>query len=120
MRRPPKHYLAHKEAARAFVHERLTHFNTLYGFSYKRVAIRNQRTCWGSCSEHGNLNFNYKILFLPPHLADYLIVHELCHLAELNHSSRFWLQVSRACPDYQALKRELKRTTVRYGRVVRL
>ncbi len=82
-----KHYLLHKEMARAVVLERLHYFNQFYGLEWKRVAIRNQRRCWGSCTELGNLNFSYKILFLPPELRDYIIVHELCHLRELNHSS---------------------------------
>lgn len=119
-RRPSVHYVAHKEAARALVHARLAVFNTHYGFVYKRVAIKNQKTCWGSCSAHGNLNFNYKIMFLPAHLADYIIIHELCHLAELNHSPQFWKRVEELCPEYRACRRELRTTTVRRGKVVRL
>ena len=92
------------------VHERLEYWNQFYGFAYKRVAIRNQRTCWGSCSELGNLNFSYKILFLPAHLADYIIVHELCHLEEFNHSPAFWAQVARTLPNYKTLRKELRRT----------
>lgn len=106
-RKPSAHYRAHKEVARVFIHERLAYFNAHYGFVYKRVAIRNQRTCWGSCSEHGNLNFNYKLLFLPSHLADYVIVHELCHLAELNHSPQFWARVAEMCPTYRECRKEL-------------
>jgi len=117
---PSKHYLAHKEAARALVHARLEHFNIFYGLTYKRVSIKNQRTCWGSCSEHGNLNFSYKLLFLPPALADYVIIHELCHLAELNHSPSFWELVARACPEYETHRAELKRLSVRGGKVVYL
>ncbi len=119
-RTPTKHYLAHREAARAFVRERLEHFNAHYGFTYKRVAIKNQKSCWGSCSAKGNLNFSYKLLFLPPHLADYVIVHELCHLAELNHSPRFWGRVAERCPEYRTCRRELRSVTVRAGKVVPL
>lgn len=117
---PTKHYLAHKEAARALVHARLEHFNLHYGLAYKRVSIKNQRSCWGSCSEHGNLNFSYKLLFLPAALADYVIVHELCHIAELNHSPRFWARVAEMCPAYEMHRAELKRLSVRGGKVVYL
>ena len=102
------HYRAHKERARALVHERLAYWSAHYECSYGRVAIRDQRTRWGSCSSKQNLNFNYRIVFLPPHLADYIIVHELCHLLELNHSERFWAHVARACPEYVAHVQELR------------
>ncbi|MDZ4284315.1 MAG: M48 family metallopeptidase [Patescibacteria group bacterium] len=101
----------HKEAARAFVHARLAAFNAHYGFAYNRVAIKNQRSCWGSCSERRNLNFNYRVLFLPPLIADYIIVHELCHLAELNHSPRFWSLVAQICPQYKNRRKELTKVT---------
>lgn len=114
---PTKHYLAHKEMARKFIHDRLVAFNAHYDFAYKRVFIKNQRSCWGSCSEHGNLNFNYKLLFLPPRIADYVIIHELCHLAELNHSPRFWSLVGEACPDYKKHRRELRGIKIRAGRI---
>ena len=104
-----KHYLKHKEAARALVHERAAYFADAHGFSYKRIAIRNTRRSWGSCSEHGNLNFNYKIVFLPRALADYLIVHELCHLREFNHSPAFWAHVEAIIPDHKEKRRLLKK-----------
>ncbi len=75
---------------------------------WNRVAIRNQRRCWGSCSANKNLNFNYKILFLPPHLADYIIVHELCHLTHLHHGKDFWDLVGEQVPNYKACVAELK------------
>lgn len=96
-----KHYLKHKEAARALVLERLAHFNQYYGFCYGRVSIKAQRRCWGSCSSLSNLNFNYRILFLPPDLQDYIVVHELCHLEELNHGPAFWALVEKTIPDYK-------------------
>jgi len=104
-----KHYLAHKEEARSLVLERLSYWNQFYGFTYKRVAIRNTRRCWGSCTSLKNLNFSYKLLFLPPRLCDYIIVHELCHLKELNHKEEFWTLVAEQLPDYQRRIEELKR-----------
>ena len=95
------HYHQHREAARDYINTRLEYFNQYYQLNYNRVAIRNQKRCWGSCSAKRNLNFSYKLLFLPPCLADYIIVHELCHLRELNHSTRFWAAVGEIMPDYQ-------------------
>jgi predicted metal-dependent hydrolase len=101
-------YLKHKESARALVAERVLHFNKIYQHSYNKIAIRNQKTRWGSCSSKGNLNFNYKILFLPEALRDYVIVHELCHLKEFNHSKKFWDLVAVAIPDHSEVRKELK------------
>jgi predicted metal-dependent hydrolase len=94
------------------VKERIGHFNQIYGFVVKRISVRDQRSRWGSCSKKGNLNFNYRIVLLPPKVADYIIVHELCHLGEFNHSKRFWGLVAKAVPDYKQLKKELR------GRVI--
>jgi hypothetical protein len=102
-----KHYVQNKETARELVLLRLSHFNQHYQLNWKRVAIRNQRRCWGSCSSLKNLNFNYKVLFLPEHLRDYIIVHELCHLVHLNHGQQFWDLVAEVVPDYKALVAEL-------------
>jgi hypothetical protein len=102
-------YLAHREEARAVVRERMAHFAQVYNFAYNKVYIRNQKSRWGSCSKRGNLSFNYKIIFLPEHLRDYIIVHELCHLCELNHSPRFWALVEKTCPKHQTIRRELRK-----------
>ncbi len=102
-----KHYLAHKEQARAFVHERLGVVNTQYQFHFGKVAIRDQRSRWGSCSAKGNLNFNYRLMFLPLPIADYVIAHELCHLKEFNHGVGFWELVEKGVPEYRARKAEL-------------
>ncbi len=101
-------FALHKDTARALVESRLAHFNQLYGFAWKSITIRNQSTRWGSCSKQGNLSFNYKIVHLPSYLCDYIIVHELCHLKELNHSPQFWKQVGRALPAYKLLRKKLK------------
>lgn len=103
-----KHYLENKERARELVLARLAFFNRHYGLKWNRVAIRNQRRCWGSCTSLKNLNFNYKIQFLPPHLQDYIIVHELCHLKELNHGQVFWGLLGETIPDYRKRVAELR------------
>ncbi len=103
-----KHYVEHKELARELVVERLNHYNQHYKFNWNRVAIRNQRRCWGSCTTLKNLNFNYKIFFLPEHLQDYIIVHEMCHLEELNHGKNFWNLVAEQVPDYKNHVHEIK------------
>jgi hypothetical protein len=103
-----KHYLAHKESTRSLTLARLQHYNEHYQLTWNRVAIRNQRRCWGSCSANKNLNFNYKIQFLPPHLRDYIIVHELCHLTHLNHGKEFWNLVAEQVPDYAKCIKELR------------
>ncbi|MBI5138584.1 MAG: M48 family metallopeptidase [Candidatus Vogelbacteria bacterium] len=102
-------YLKHKEAARALAYARLEFFNTHYKFKIGRIAIRNQKSRWGSCSRRGNLNFNYKIALLKPWLLDYIIVHELCHIAEFNHSSDFWMLVAQTIPNWHQLRGELKK-----------
>ena len=110
-RNQPAHYDAYKEHAREIIHGRLVHFNNHYNMVYKRVAIRNQKTCWGSCSEYGNLNFNYKIIFLPQDLMDYVIVHELCHITHLNHSSAFWQLVEETVPNHKEQRAHLRKMT---------
>jgi predicted metal-dependent hydrolase len=108
-------YLRYKEQARELVLQKVAQINRLYDHSYNKISIRNQQTCWGSCSRKGNLNFNYKILFLPERAQDYVIAHELCHLKEFNHSKRFWELVARTSPDYLEVRRELKRNGLRGG-----
>jgi len=103
-----QHFVAHKETARALVHQKLIYWNQFYNFTYKRVAIRNTRRSWGSCTSLKNLNFSYKLLFLPSHLQDYIIVHELCHLGELNHGKNFWDLVAQQVPHYELCIAELK------------
>lgn len=103
-----REYKARREAARRLVHERLLFWNSFYHFKYNRVAIKNTRSLWGSCSRRGNLNFSYALVHLPRELADYVVVHELCHLREANHGPRFWALVAKAIPDYARRRRELR------------
>ncbi len=107
--RDRRSYLAHKERARALVHVLLQRYAPRYGFAYKKVFIKNLRRNWGSCSELRNLNFNYKLLFLPERLAAYVVVHELCHLAVFDHSSTFWELVSREMPEYKKIRQEMRK-----------
>lgn len=102
-------YKLHKPAAQALAEQKVAQWNQLYNFSVGRISIKNARTRWGSCSAKGNLNFNYKIALLPEHLADYLVVHELCHIGQFNHSQAFWNLVAQAVPEYRERRAELKK-----------
>jgi hypothetical protein len=102
-------YLAYKQAAARLITRKVNQHNQAYQFRFGQISIRCQKTRWGSCSSRGNLNFNYKIIFLPEKIIDYIIVHELCHLKELNHSSRFWDLVARQIPDHQARRQDLQK-----------
>ncbi|TSC85606.1 MAG: hypothetical protein G01um10148_992 [Parcubacteria group bacterium Gr01-1014_8] len=102
-------YLKFKEDARSFLHERVAYWNAHYNFSFRRIAIKNTSRTWGSCSKKGNLNFSFSLLFLPKELADYVVVHELSHLAHPNHSRSFWAEIAKTIPDFQARRQELKR-----------
>ncbi|MFA5742869.1 MAG: M48 family metallopeptidase [Candidatus Paceibacterota bacterium] len=104
-----KDYLEHKDQALDLVQKRIEYFNEAYDFEFNKISIKNQKTRWGSCSRKGNLNFNYKIALLPERLADYIIVHELCHLKEFNHSPKFWSLVFKMVPDYLEARKELKK-----------
>lgn len=102
------HFLSHKNQALSIVHARISYFNSFYNYKYNRISIKNVKTRWGSCSKRGNINFNYKIALIPSDLADYIIVHELCHIGELNHSGDFWNLVEKTIPDYREKRARLK------------
>lgn len=106
-------YIKYKDIAYQIAESRLKHFNKFYNFKWHNITIRNQKTRWGSCSKKGNLNFNYKIALLDKTQADYIIVHELCHLKEFNHSSRFWDLVSVAVPDYKKIRHSLRTNSLK-------
>ncbi len=111
--RARQHQDLHTESARKLVTERVLYWNQFYNFTYQRIAIRNQSTRWGSCSSIGNLNFNYKMVFLPPHLVDYIVVHELCHLYHFNHGHEFWELVAKTIPHYAQCVSELKQVNLK-------
>lgn len=107
--RNKKHFALHKENARALVHARLAHFNEFYKLPVGKVAIRNQKTRWGSCSRKGNLNFNYRLALIHPTLLDYVVVHELCHIKEFNHGRQFWDLVALTIPEHRSHRAELRK-----------
>lgn len=96
------------EYGRKIIKHKSSHYARLLNTSFQRISIREQKTRWGSCSSSGNLNFNWKILLAPQSVFNYVVAHEIAHLREHNHSSRFWKLVADVCPDYQQSKRWLK------------
>ena len=103
-----KDYRENRMSAHELVAERIKHFNARYRFKVGKITIRNTRTRWGSCSKKGALSFSYKLVHLSPELSDYIIVHELCHLKEFNHSPAFWRLVGKTIPQYKSLRGRLR------------
>lgn len=95
--------------AKKMIPERVEFYAGIMGVSYGRITIREQKTRWGSCSSRGNLNFNWKLMLMPEGVLDYVVVHELAHRIEMNHSKAFWEQVERVLPDYRKRKDALSR-----------
>ncbi len=104
----PAEYRQYKKEALAYVTDCLQVYNQHYGIKFGALSIRNPRTRWGSCSAANNLSFNYKIVLLPSKLAEYIVVHELCHCVQHNHSPAFWKLVAQMIPDYRARRAALK------------
>lgn len=96
------------EAAKQYIPQRVAYFAQRMGVTYGRITIREQKTRWGSCSGKGNLNFNWKLMRMPPEALDYVVVHELAHRREMNHSARFWAIVEKELPDYRERRRMLR------------
>ena len=94
--------------AKETITKRVSYFARLMGVSYRNITIREQKTRWGSCSSKGNLNFNWKLVLMPEEVLDYVVVHELAHRKEMNHSERFWNHVEKVLPDYQARRKLLR------------
>ena len=107
--RSRREYLARRKEARALVYAALEKLGPKYGYSWGRVSIKNLLRNWGSCSERKNLNFNFKLVYVPPRIAEYVVFHELCHLEAFDHSPRFWALVAREFPDHLTLRREMKK-----------
>ena len=102
-RRTYKRYLHvwYKEQTRKILEERISLMSNQFQLSYNKVSVRALRSKWGSCSRNGNLSFNHLLAMLPIRIIDYIIVHELVHLIEFNHSKKFWRHVESALPDYK-------------------
>jgi len=94
--------------AKSRIPERVEFYSQRMGVSYGRITIRHQHSKWGSCSSKGNLNFNCLLMLAPEDVLDYIVVHELCHLLEMNHSQQFWEAVERILPDYRNQEKWLK------------
>ncbi len=88
--------------------ERLAFWSGKIGVSFSRVSIKNQRSRWASCSRKGRLSFNWRLILAPPDVLDYVVIHELCHLLEMNHSKRYWRHVTAWCPGHKTHRRWLR------------
>lgn len=97
-----------KEEALRVIPDKVSRYAGLLGVTYGRITVRNQKTLWGSCSRKGNLNFNCMLMKAPERVLDYVIVHELCHRIEMNHSKRFWALVEEVIPDHKKCRKWLR------------
>lgn len=98
----------YREEARAILTAEVRHWATALGVTYARLTIRDGRSRWGSCSSRGGLNFSWRLILAPPAVLEYVVIHELAHRRELNHSPRFWAIVAAHCPDYRLRQRWLR------------
>ena len=96
------------EQAAKILSEKVRFYADKMGVTVNRITVRSQRTRWGSCSVKGNLNFNCLVMLCPEEVQDYVVVHELCHRKEMNHSDAFWAEVEKYCPDYKFHRKWLK------------
>jgi predicted metal-dependent hydrolase len=104
-----KHFATHKERARKILRARMEYWRVKLDTDFTGPRIGNQSTRWGSCSKTGTISLNYRLVFLPEELMDYVVVHELCHRLHFNHSKSFWCAVGSALPEYGVLRRTLRR-----------
>ena len=108
-RRPATEVAALKAAAAAELPPQLRALAGRHGLEVKRVTIRNQRSRWGSCSSRGHITLNFRLMLMPPEVREYILIHELLHLKQANHSIRFWRLVEAACPGFRDAERWLKK-----------
>lgn len=104
----------YRRAARKKIVERTAWYAKIMGVTYGRISIRAAKTRWGSCSGEGNLNFHWKLILMPPEILDYVVVHELAHRKQMNHSALFWAEVGKVLPDYKARRAWLKENGSNY------
>ena len=98
----------YRKAARDTFTARVAYYHQFTGGNYTSITIRDQKSRWGSCSSRGTLSFNYRLIFAPPKVLDYVVVHELCHLTHMNHSKDFWNLVETIMPEYRVYKSWLR------------
>lgn len=103
------------QRAKEYIPGRVRYYAGIMGVSYGRITIRKQKSLWGSCSAKGNLNFNCLLMMTPEDVIDYVVVHELCHRKQMNHSKVFWNEVGKVLPDYNERRKKLKD----YGSILR-
>lgn len=96
-----------KKKAKDIIEKKVKEVCDFYELDYKKIFIKDHRSQWGSCSSLKNLNFNVRLIFLPEHLIEYVVVHEICHLKEQNHSKSFWKLVEKAVENYKECNKEL-------------
>ena len=98
----------YRKKGKEVFYKKANEFAVQMGTTFQNIAIKDQKTRWGSCSNHRNLNFNWRLLMMPREVLDYVVIHELAHTIEMNHSKDFWLQVERLVPDYKKYRKYLK------------
>lgn len=98
----------YREAARERFESRVAYYHRVTGGNYTSITVRDQRSRWGSCSSRGTLSFNFRLIFAPPAVLDYVVVHELCHLTHMNHSADFWNMVASVMPEYREYRKWLR------------
>mgnify|MGYP004673924067 CR=1 FL=1 len=103
---------ADKKIAKQKIMEHVDYYARRMEIDYGSISMRNQKSRWGSCSSKGNLNFNYRLAYLPEELLDYVVVHELSHRRHMDHSKEFWTEVEKYCPNYRKLRKNLKQYTL--------
>ena len=104
----PAEIRVYKKRALGIISRRVAHYAGLMGVDYGQITIRDQKSRWGSCSSNKNLNFSWRLILMPIEVMDYIVVHELAHLKEMNHSKAFWAEVEKILPDYNDQRRWLK------------
>ena len=105
------------EQAQLRLLERTRYWSSHIGVTPNRIVLRDQKTRWGSCSSLGTISYNWRIIMAPPPVLDYLVIHELCHMLQPNHSPKYWLEVSRWCPDYKNQRRWLRQNCGLLGKI---
>lgn len=96
-----------KDEAKKIIPDRVKYYADIMGVTFGKITIKNQKTRWGSCSSKGNLNFNCMLMLTPERVRDYVVIHELCHLRQMNHSKLFWAEVEKVMPDYKVYRQWL-------------